>query len=57
MSSKFIIAADEQTINKLKEAGLVCISEDESTATFLNNSSLTFDKKGLKFAFTDTLTF
>lgn len=57
MSGKFIVSTDKTTIDILKKSGLMCLSENDKSATFINNNAITFDKKGLKFAYTDVIMF
>ncbi len=53
----FIVTCDKGTIQALKEAGFQCLSEHNDTATFLNNQTIQFNRKGLHFAYTDIMVF
>lgn len=47
---KFIKTQDENTKKTLEQLGYQLISYDGKTATFLNNSKMSFDKSGVKNA-------
>jgi hypothetical protein len=54
MKQNFLKTTDEDTKNKLLEQGFKLISQDGSTYTFLNDTTLTFEDKS-KITYTNIL--
>lgn len=57
MNAQFIIASDSFTKKQLLEKGFTLLNENNDKAIFINDSNIMFDKKGLKYAYTNTLHF
>ena len=53
----FIKTSDEETKDTLLSLGFKLQSQDNGIYTFINNSTLSFDDKKLKVAYSDVLTF